>query len=236
MFRFAILVPLAIVAALTATPVFAAPLQFDWSGVDSNDDPFSITYSVRDVQNGETGFNSNEFNTTGLFTGTETTTDTQVITNVTGDIFAGTYAFPTATSFDPYDYVATRDVGGNTVIRIFAGSDSSDIGLTYNGAPVDWVVVEGIANLPFISPATATSFAELFPVGTYTILPPDQTFPSEVTYNFNSEFITLIPTTLTISRASDTPANAVPEPATAALLGLGALGLLARRRRDRVTA
>jgi hypothetical protein len=36
--------------------------------------------------------------------------------------------------------------------------------------------------------------------------------------------------------APDTPANAVPEPATAALLGLGALSLLARRRRDRVTA
>jgi MYXO-CTERM domain-containing protein len=180
--------------------------------------------TVTNVQNGESGFNVNDFDATGLFTTTETTTQKLVVTNVTGDIFGGSYTLPTANSDDPYQFVETQNDNGNTVIGIFAGADSSNIGLTFNGQLVNWVIFESTANLPYVDPSTATSFADLFPVGTYSLTgQTGQSFTGDLTYNdFNSD-LDLIPNSLTIS--------VIPEPTSVglAMLGLGGLALLRRR-------
>ncbi|MBK5929059.1 PEP-CTERM sorting domain-containing protein [Halochromatium salexigens] len=231
MFRFAILVPLTIVAALTATPVFAAPLQFDWSGVDSNDDPFAVTLTVTDAQNGDTGYDLIEFGNPGYVeVVTEELGQTQIISNVTSTTLGGAFAYPSSTPSDPFGYLFAFSSGGQTYLSMGVGAEDSDIGLTFDGNTLADMQFDVILPLAWVDPTTVSSLSDLFPVGTYAVTNEDGRF----SWQEGGEDVS--PTSLTISAAPDTPANAVPEPATAALLGLGALGLLARRRRDRVTA
>lgn len=233
MLRFAILVPLTIVAALTAIPAFAAPLLFEWSGVDSNDDPFAVTLTVTDAQNGDTGYDSIDFGDPGNFeVVTEELGQTQIISNVTSTTLGGAFAYPSSTPLDPFGYVLAFDDGGQTYLSMGVGADDSDIGLTFDGNTLAYMQFDGILPLAWVDPTTVSSLSDLFPVGTYAVTNEFGLFSWPVAGG--AEFVS--PTNLTISAAPDTPANAVPEPATAALVGLGALGLLARRRRDRVTA
>jgi hypothetical protein len=229
MFRFAILVPLTIVAALTATPVFAAPLLFEWSGVDSNDDPFAVTLTVTDVQSTDINYDFIDFgDPSQVEVTTEEIGQDPVVSNVTSTTLGGAFTYPSTTATDPYNYLFAFDNGGNTYLSLIAAADDSDIGLTFNGNALEYMEFAGDLPFAWVDPTTASSLADLFPVGTYNVT---DGF-GNLTWDGGSEFPT--PTSLTISAAPDTPANAVPEPATAALLGLGALGLLARRRRPDV--
>jgi hypothetical protein len=213
---------LAIAGLVLATPALASnPLLFEWSGVDEDNNPFTISYTVTDVQSGEAGYDSNFFDASGWDVSTEEVGEKQVITDMGGDVFAGTYTYPTTTTSDPYYYLSAYEDSGDTYIYMLGGADNSNIGLTYDGNPVLWVEIAGTADYAFIDPTTATSLADIFPVGTYTITPDDffDGFGGQIVMDSSAQLIS--PTSLTIS--------VIPEPTSLALLGLGGLAMLRRR-------
>jgi len=214
----------ALAVTLAATPALASqPLLFEWSGVDENSNPFAVAFTVADVQNGEPGYEFNDFANfiPILYINTETTGQSQVVTDVTSDAFGGTFATPSANAFDPYFFIEAEENGTDTALEILAGADTSDIGVTFGGAAINRVWATGTIDLPFSDPALASSVSDLFPAGTYAVTP-HPSLVSEVVYDNSNQFFVPTFDTLTIS--------VVPEPATLALLGLGGLALIRRRR------
>jgi len=203
---------------LLATPALASqPLLFEWSGVDSNSNPFSVAFTVTDVQSSDTNYDVIDFGDPAqVEITTEELTHDQIVTNVTSGTFGGSFTYPSSTLSDPYGFLFSFDNSGVTFLSIGFGADDSDIGLTFNGDAVTYVTFSGDLPLPWVDPTTVNSLSELFPVGTYAV--------TGGFGNIDSVGGTASPTpdTLTISQ--------IPEPTTAALLGLGGVALMRRRR------
>ncbi len=209
----------AIILALAAAPALASqPLLFEWSGVDSNNDPFSVAFTVTDAQNGDTGYDFSDFSST-VFVATEAIGQSQIVTDVTSDTLGGAFVYPNATNDDPYFFLFASAGAGNTgtYLQIAAGADESNIGLTFNGNVVEYLEVAGELPFAFGDPSTAASLSDLFPAGAYAVTDGFGLFSWNA--GAGTEFPT--PDTLTIS--------VIPEPTTAALLAFGGLALLRRR-------
>jgi hypothetical protein len=150
---------------------------------------------------------------------TEQVGEKQIITDVASARFGGTYTYPTADVGDPYFLVDAFDDGGQTAVFVLAGADSTNIGLTYDGDAIERIQAAGTASFGYVDPSTATSLADVFPVGTYSLTAHPISI-NEVVHTggfFDPAF-----TSLTIS--------VIPEPTSLALLALGGLAMLRRRR------
>jgi hypothetical protein len=211
---------LAIAGLVLATPALASnPLLFEWSGTDSNNDPFSVAFTVTDVESTATNYDFIDFgDPSQVEVITEELGQDPVVSDVTSTTLGGSFTYPSASATDPYNYLFAFESSGNTFLSLVAAADDSNIGLTYDGNTLEYMEISGTLPFAWVDPTTASSLADLFPVGTYNVTGPFGNFD----WNGGSESPT--PTSLTIS--------VVPEPTSLALLGLGGLAMLRRTRRD----
>lgn len=205
--------------ALAAPPALASnPLLFEWSGTDSNSEPFSVALTVTDVQSSDTNYEFIDFgDPSQVEVYTEELGHDQIITNVTSTTLGGAFTYPNTTTTDPFGYLFAFENNGLTYLSLAVGADDSDIGLTFNGNTLQYIEFSGDLPFAWVDPTTASSLSDLFPVGTYDVT---GAFGFLAWDSGNgTEYPS--PTTLTIS--------VIPEPSSIALLALGGLALLRRR-------
>ena len=208
---------LAIAGLVLATPALASnPLLFEWSGMDESSNPISVAFTVTDVQSTDTNYDFIEFDDSTTII-TQELAQNQLVLDVTSNALGGAFSYPSSTNVDPYDYFFAFDDNGQTYLSTQVGADDSDIGLTFDGNTLTYIDFAGTLSLPWTDPTTVNSLSELFPAGTYAVTGGfGQLFGDDGTESPT-------PTSLTIS--------VIPEPTSLALLGLGGLAMLLRRRR-----
>ena len=204
--------------ALALPSSLCAQVEFQWSGVDGNTNTYSITMVARNVSNGETGFEVNLWNAAFIDVTTETTSQTALFTSVSSGLFGGSLSLPNADANDPGYRVVTSEDGGNTDMELYVGADTSDIGLTFSGNPVNSFYQGGVVDFAYSDPTTLSEFTDFFPQGTYSVTGGY----GEIAYNGSSDFLSIAPQTLTITH--------IPEPGAAALVLLSLAAGLASRR------
>ena len=112
----------------------------------------------------------------------------------------------------------------NSIYLLASNDDpsTSTIGLTVNGSEVGTVQARISIGVDFVFNAAFTNPAEYFAAYIGTHSPPAEYNNLIQISDVYSQQVAFAPTSITIAT--------VPEPATIAILGLGALGLLRRRR------
>lgn len=160
----------------------------------------------------------------------ETLNDDQMFISVGGSGLSGTYIRPSATFTDPYCYIETYlDYivwgSGKDGVFIGAAAEVSDIGLlTSTGESIKSIKIRmDDAGVGFSYPETWVEPATVF-------------FPSNGTYvpdSVNQLTLNTVSAGSLVFTVDSWTINAVPEPSTFALLGLGAAGALVLRRKDR---
>jgi hypothetical protein len=222
-----------IALSLLAGATTQAAISFTFTGTldDADNTPFSITYSGPDTSPASGTYDSNSRVEPGDYLlQTETIAETPIFDSISGDIFGGSYSRPELAGgpwtpaddgyYAPSEYIefyeSSFPSSGSTYLYMWSAADYDDLGLEYEGEPIDYMEFYGYldgVNRSFPD-SDSTLLSEALPIGTFD-------FSNATGWIYwDGGFI----------RASPTQVRIVPEPSAAALLGLGGLALLLRRR------